>query len=184
MLPMKCDRRKTYYKITNKEECHNGLQYHDGLIIDPKPFDDDPTHSCVKGGIYFTTKEHLHKFFKHGCWIRPVKIPKDAKVIRDPSNNKYRANKLFFLSRKDFRFYFDNLFDKKTFPKEDYYFLAMYNSEHFDIWFDKELFPHDDYYYLARYCSEYFHKWFDKETFPKEDYRYLTRYCSVTLSKN
>jgi hypothetical protein len=24
-----------YLKITNEAECHHGLQYHDGLIIDP-----------------------------------------------------------------------------------------------------------------------------------------------------
>ena len=94
-LPDKPDRRKTYYKITNKEECHNSLQYHDGLVIDPKQFNDNPKASCVEGGIYFTTKEHLYKFFKYGCWIRLLRIPKDAKVVRDPTGDKYRACLLY-----------------------------------------------------------------------------------------
>ena len=59
MLPATCDRNKTYYKITNENECHNGLQYHDGLVIDPKPFNNDPEASCVKGGDLFYNKRIL-----------------------------------------------------------------------------------------------------------------------------
>ena len=89
------DRSKTYYKITNINECHYSLQYHDGLIIDPNKFDNNPKHSCVKGGIYFTIKEYLYKFSDYGRWIRPIMIPKDAKVILDSNNDKYRADRLF-----------------------------------------------------------------------------------------
>ena len=183
MLPTTCDRSKTYYKITNEKECHYGLQYHTGLIIDPKPFDSDPTHSCVEGGIYFTTKEYLHRFFSYGCWIRPVKVPEDAKVIRDSSGNKYRADKLIFLERKEFEFYFDNIFDKEIFPRKDYYYLAMHCQEHLDKWFDKETFPRENYRYMAEYCSKHFDKWFDKEIFPRKDYYYLAMHCSEHFDK-
>ena len=178
MFPEKLDRRKTYYKVTNEEECHNGLQYHDGLIIDPVPFDDNPKHTCVSGGIYFTTKEYIHIFLRYGCWIRPIKIPKDARVVLDPRDDKYRADRVVMLPRKDFGWYFDNLFNKKTFPKDAYHYLAEYCSEHFDKWFDNEIFPRKYYYYLAEYCSEHFDKWFDKETFPEDDYRFLIEYCA------
>ena len=159
MLPKIPDRRKIYYKITNKEENHHGLQYHDGLIIDPIKFDDDPKKSCVEGGIYFTTKERLHEFFGHGCWIRPVKIPSNAKVVLDPIGDKYRADKLFFKPRKNFDFYFDKWFDRKTFPKIDYCYLAKYCSKYFNIWFDKTTFPKNDYWSLAKFCSKYRHIW-------------------------
>ena len=36
---------KKFFKITNKEECHNGFQYIDGLNILKEPFAE--TGSCV-----------------------------------------------------------------------------------------------------------------------------------------
>jgi len=159
MLSKIPNRRKTYYKITNQEENHHGLQYRDGLIIDPKKFNNNSKISCVEGGIYFTTKEYIHRFFNYGQWIRPIKIPLNAKVILDPSRNKYRADRLFFKPREDFNFYFDELFNKKTFPEEEYWRLAKYCSKYFDKWFDKKTFPKKDYWYLDKHCPEYFTKW-------------------------
>jgi hypothetical protein len=159
LLPKRPNISETYYKITNQEECHNDLQYHNGLIVDPVKFNDDPEKSCVPGGIYFTTAGYLPRFFKYGIWIRPVTIPEKARVILDPEGDKYRADKLFFHPRKDKNFYFDKLFDKKTFPKVGYWYLAIYCSDKFDIWFDKKTFPIKDYYYLARYCSDKKHIW-------------------------
>ena len=182
-LPKNPNREKTYYKITNKAENHNGLQYHDGLVVDPKPFNSNPTASCVEGGIYFSTKECIHKFFGYGCWIRPVKIPEDARVVVNPNSDKYRTDKLFFEPREDFRWYFDNLFDKKTFPKSDYWILAKHCPDHFDKWFDKKLFLKSDYWILAKYCPNHFSKWFDKRSFPKEHYRALAKYCSDHFDK-
>jgi len=183
MLPKIPNRKKIYYKITNQKENHRGLQYRDGLIIDPIKFNDNSKDSCVEGGIYFTTKEYLHKFFGYGYWIRPIKLPSDANVVLDPSGDKYRADSLFFKPRKDFNFYFDELFNKKTFPEEEYKYLAEYCSKYFDKWFDKKTFPKKDYWYLAKYCSNYFTKWFDKKTFPEEDYWYLAKYCSKYFDK-
>ena len=172
------DRRKTYYKMMNATECHKRLQYHDGLIIDPKEFNNDPYASCVKGGIYFTTKECLHKFFGYGKIIRPVTIPSDAKVILDPTGDKYRADRLFFLPKKDIAFYFDNLFNKKIFPERGDWSLATHCPNRFDVWFDKATFPKEDYWCLAAYCPNRFDVWFDKETFPKKCYWRLAEYCS------
>lgn len=47
-LPVKPNRALIYYKITNKEESHNNLEYCDGLIIDHQKFNSDPKQSCVK----------------------------------------------------------------------------------------------------------------------------------------
>ena len=207
-LPKVPDRSKIYYKITNRFEKHNSLQYHDGLVVDNKRFNDNPKHSCVIGGIYFTTKKYLHRFFGFGKWIRPVTITKDAKVLLDPEGDKYRADRLFFHPRKSMEFYFTDLFDKKIFPKESYWrlaefcpkyfniwfdkktfseesywYLAIHYSEHFDKWFDKKTFPRESYYHLTKHCSEYFDKWFDKKTFPEKYYWYIETYCSKQLKK-
>lgn len=183
VLPRIPDKFVTYYKITNKDEIHHGLKYHNGLVIDHQKFDDNPEHSCVAGGIYFTTKEHLHKFFSLGMWIRPITIPSDAKVVLDPGRDKYRADRLFFHPRKSKKLYFNKLFNKETFPKENYRYLAKDCSNHFDKWFDKETFPKNSYYYLAIYCSEHFDKWFDKRTFPKKYYWCLQVCCSKYSDK-
>ena len=178
MLPKKPDRDKTYWKVTNSRECHHGLQYKTGLIVDPEPFNNNPNESCVPGGIYFTTKKYLHKFFWIGHNLRPVKIPKDARVVLDPEGDKYRADKIILGEKKDLNYYFDYLFDKKTFLKKDCWYLPEYCPKHFDKWFDKKTFYKKDYRYLAECCPEHFDKWFDKETFPKEDYDFLAIYCS------
>jgi len=177
MLPKEPDRDKTFWKVTNSKEYHHGLQYSTGLVIDPIPFNDNPNESCVEGGIYFTTKEYIHRFFWIGHNLRPVKIPKDARVVLDPSGDKYRADKLVFKEKKDLGYYFDYLFDRKTFPIDEYKYLAIRCPDYFDKWFDKDTFPKKDYQYLAEYCPDHFVKWLDKKTFPKEDYWYLERYC-------
>ena len=177
-LPTIPDRKITYYKMININECHKGLQYHDGLVVDHVKFNDDPEKSCVPGGIYFTTKKYLHRFFYCGGIVRPVTIPSDAKVVLDPGGDKYRADRLFFLPKKDMVFYFDDFFDKKTFTIKEYWYLAAYCSDYFDKWFDKEIFPKEYYQYLTVYCLVHFNKWFDKEIFPEKYYWYLYKYCS------
>ena len=177
-LPKIPDRNVTYYKITNKKECHNGLQYKDGLIIDPIKFNNDPNASCVKGGIYFTTKGEIHNFFSYGKWIRPVVIPDDAKVVLDLEGDKYRSNKLLFHPRENMGFYFDKLFDKKIFPKKDYWCIAWWCYNYFNKWFDKDIFPENSYWTLSKYCSDKFDIWFDKRTFPKSNYWSLAEYCT------
>ena len=47
------------WKLTNEAETHNGLRYHDGLVVDPLPFNDDPSASCCPGGIYFAGRDTL-----------------------------------------------------------------------------------------------------------------------------
>jgi hypothetical protein len=89
---MKLDRKKTYYKVTNKEEIHHGLQYHDGIVKDILPFNADKNQSCAEGGIYFTDIHNIGAFFSYGCWVRPVTIPQKAKVIVDPAGDKLRAS--------------------------------------------------------------------------------------------
>jgi hypothetical protein len=90
-----------YFKIFNETDNHNGFQYVDGLNIDDNPYNDDPNKSCVKGGFYFSDAEHICEFLHFGDYVREVTIPADAKMVKDPDGNKWRADKLFLHERKD-----------------------------------------------------------------------------------
>src|SRR3989304_1483785 len=93
------DPNTKYYKITNKKEIHDGYEYHDGLNIVTEPFAEEG--SCVPGGFYFTTIEHIHKFFSYGINLREVSFPNDPKlrIVKDPSGDKWRSN-MIFLGKK------------------------------------------------------------------------------------
>jgi len=80
----------TYLKITNAEENHNGLQYHDGLVEDIVPFESEG--SCCAGGIYFTTPEYICGYLGFGVNVREVTVPEDAQMVKDPEGNKWRAS--------------------------------------------------------------------------------------------
>jgi len=87
-----------YYKILNKEENHNGLQYKTGLNIDPLQF--DPSGDCEPGGIYFASKDIL-VFLDFGPWIRKVTLPDDAQIYKNPkSPEKWKADKVILGERK------------------------------------------------------------------------------------
>lgn len=86
-----------YYKVTNETECHYGFQYKTGLNVDTVPFAD--TGSCVPGGLYFTTRKFIPRFFEFGCYLREVTLPEDDsdfRMVEDPIGDpeKWRANKI------------------------------------------------------------------------------------------
>jgi hypothetical protein len=87
-----------FYKITNEEEYHYGLQYHTGLNVDILPF--NPSGNCEPGGIYFT-REDILAFLNYGPWIREVIIPEDAQVYENPSSlKKWKADKVILGERR------------------------------------------------------------------------------------
>jgi hypothetical protein len=90
-----------YFKIFNEEDNHKGFQYNDGLNIDSIPFNDDPNKSCVEGGFYFSDGDNICEFLNYGNYIKEVSLPDDAKIVKDPDGNKWRADKLFLHERKD-----------------------------------------------------------------------------------
>lgn len=84
-----------YYKVTNQTETHYGYQYKNGLNILDGFFDE--TGSCVAGGFYFTTANHIHHYYNYGVYIRQVYLPTDDpefKMVEDPEGSKWRANKI------------------------------------------------------------------------------------------
>ncbi len=88
-------------KLTNHDECHNGLQFVTGLNVDPIVF--NPNGSCSPGGIYFTDSTHIYKWVTTLpytiSWIRRVIIPDDARVYIE-SNDKIKADKIILGGRK------------------------------------------------------------------------------------
>jgi hypothetical protein len=87
-----------FYKITNENKCHNDLQYHDGLNIDPVSF--NPSSDCEPGGIYYS-KEDILAFVDYGYWIRKVEIPEDAGTYLNPGTPaKWKSDKVFLHPRK------------------------------------------------------------------------------------
>jgi len=87
-----------FYKILNKEENHNGLQYKTGLNVDPLPW--DPVGDCTPGGIYFS-REDILAFIGYGPWLREVIVPKGVEVYENPGKpKKWKAHKVILGKRK------------------------------------------------------------------------------------
>nr|URM62439.1 ankyrin repeat domain containing protein [Mimivirus sp.] len=88
---------QVYYKITNRRENHHGFQYRDGLNILIEPFQE--IGSCVPGGFYFTTAQHIFKYISYGVYLREIYLPKENsefKMVKDPQGDKWRANQIYF----------------------------------------------------------------------------------------
>src|SRR5260221_13200643 len=86
-----------YYKITNKEENHNGYQYQNGLNILDKPF--EKIGSCVEGGLYFTDIVNIFKFLAYGCFLREITLSSKSQWVRDPDGDKFRADMIILGTR-------------------------------------------------------------------------------------
>ena len=90
-----------YFKVTNYNEIHHGYVYKDGLNILDKPFEDKG--SCVIGGLYFTTLDHIEKYYIFGCYLREIILPIDNphfKMVMDPLiRGVYRANMIILGNR-------------------------------------------------------------------------------------
>jgi hypothetical protein len=88
-----------FYKITNKNETHNGMTYHDGLNEDVLPF--NPSGDCTPGGIYFTDVENILAFMEYDSWLREVTIPEGEEIYENPGNpKKWKAHRVVLGERK------------------------------------------------------------------------------------
>jgi len=100
-----------FFKITNQEETHNEFVYQDGMNILRQAFNGEPDASCVTGGFYFTTIEHIPKFYELGINLRVVELPlsdPEFRCVNDPAGDRWRANKIY-LGKKY------SLFDPETY---------------------------------------------------------------------
>jgi len=94
---------KKFYKFTNYEELHHGLQYNSGVNVDPIPF--NPSGECSEGGMYFFEQSQLLHYpsyvqMRDVWWIREVILLPTSKVYKE--QNKYKTNTFFLKERKRF----------------------------------------------------------------------------------
>jgi len=95
---------KKFYKFTNYKENHFGLQYCDGEIIDPKPF--NPSGECLEGGMYFFEQSQLllyGGYVASAWWIREVILLPTSRVYKE--KDKYKTDR--FVLKERTRFYGD-----------------------------------------------------------------------------
>lgn len=92
---------KKFYKLTNKDEFHNGFQIKSGLNVDTIQF--DPSGECKPGGIYFTDLENITKWIHYSNkimnWFREVIILDNSQIYVRKS--KYKADFLYLRNRKE-----------------------------------------------------------------------------------
>ena len=87
----------SYFKILNQSRKHYNHQYIDGLNVLSGELNENPNHTCCKGGFYFTTLEHIHEFYDYGCDLVEIFLPTndpEFKMVKDPEGNKWRSNKV------------------------------------------------------------------------------------------
>ena len=180
MLDKDFDHSKTYYKVLNEKENHKGFQYHDGLNILDKEFDeaDEP---WLSDGMHFTDVGHLPLFFNYGDHIREIKIPEDASMVRD--ENKWRTDKMILVKRITKDEYFETLWDPNKFDWEDSNYLAMYCFDYFETWWDPDKFKWNHSWALIKYCSKHFETWWDPDKFNWVYSGYLPKYASEHFDK-
>jgi hypothetical protein len=80
-----------FIKFINKEKKHFGFSYKIGLNQDILQF--DPSGSCKKGGLYFTSYKNADIWIHCGINLAPVILCKDALFYIEPCGTKYKTNK-------------------------------------------------------------------------------------------
>lgn len=99
---------KLYFKLTKQSYRSKGYQYHQGLNIDPNPF--NPDGWCSGGGFYFCELKDLHQFQNFGEYLTPILVPTNTPIyhevyggiysdIKTHSYNKYKAPMVYTLPR-------------------------------------------------------------------------------------
>ena len=109
-------KNKSFWKITNKSEKHNGFEFSSGLNVDKKPFISwGRKKPDATGGIYFYEFSHIVNWVGNsmlsiigsstdidslrGEYIRQVIIPDDTEVYVE--DKKFKANKIVLLDREN-----------------------------------------------------------------------------------
>lgn len=93
-----------YWKITNQDEKHYGMQYTTGLNVDVLPF--RPWGDCGPGGIYYSDTTHILAFLVPpsgiGKWIREVTLPEGDWAYENPGYpKKWKAHRVILGERRE-----------------------------------------------------------------------------------
>ena len=92
---------KLYFKVTNREECHYGFQYQDGLNVLTEPFIEDEIES--PNGFHFTDIENILIYLDFGCYLREIRLPTDDQEFKivQAGEHIWRANKIILGKRRE-----------------------------------------------------------------------------------
>ena len=126
-----------YFKLTNRECCHHGFQFHDGLNTDIIPF--TPYGDCEPGGIYFTTPNNIWMWLRYNdqtmFYIWNVSLPDDAQVYHQATKSK--ADKIILSNQKTiFDFFSDNLQITLINLKQSIFILQYLRNPSTELCFD------------------------------------------------
>ena len=90
---------RSFVKLTNQFENHNGMQFQTGLNVDPIPF--NPKGKCQPGGIYFCDLYAIPIWLNYNSnpmvFVRSVTIPDDALIYIEKF--KYKTDKMILGER-------------------------------------------------------------------------------------
>jgi hypothetical protein len=82
-----------FYKLLADDRRHHGFTYHEGLNVDPLPF--EPSGECKPGGLYYTDLEHIPRWYRiEWPLIADVTLPDGARVYAEPDGTKWKADRL------------------------------------------------------------------------------------------
>lgn len=117
-----------YYKFINKSKWHYNMNYKLGLNENVEPF--NPSGECSKGGLYFTDKNNIVKFYTRGEILCEITLCEDSKVWYEDDKaktNKFIITNMYNLSSNNINKYTKIIYDlTKSF--NDYYILnGKYN---------------------------------------------------------
>ncbi|BCS83559.1 putative ankyrin repeat protein [Cotonvirus japonicus] len=78
--------QQNFYKVLNIESKHN-------------EFD----KSCVSGDLFFTDIKNIFKYVNYGIYVAEVITPKNAQIVKDPHQDKWRTDKIITQNIQDLR---------------------------------------------------------------------------------
>ena len=78
-----------YFKILREDLTHHGYTYHNGLNVDPNPFDSTP--NC-RGGLFFADEKKILRFCDYGTKIVEVTVPDGEAIVL--VEEKYKAHRI------------------------------------------------------------------------------------------
>jgi hypothetical protein len=83
-----------WYKLLNPNLVHFGVEYQEGLNVDPVPF--NPNGDCEAGGLYFCHFDFIARWRQNLNWtyIANVTLPEDARVYVEPCGTKLKADRI------------------------------------------------------------------------------------------
>ena len=78
-----------YFKILREDLTHYGYTYHEGLNVDPNPFDSTP--DCG-GGLFFADEKEILGFCDYGTKIAEITVPDEEVIV--PVRSKYKTHRI------------------------------------------------------------------------------------------